>query len=307
MAADQNNRKTTYLASAGLLLVAFIWGVAFVVVKSALDYIPPIWMLALRFTLATVLMLLIFRNRIVTAVRGGRTIIKHGFYLGIFLYVAYATQTIGCMYTPAGKNAFITATYVVLVPFFHWFRTRKRPNHLCFIAAFIAIIAIGLISLNGDLTMNIGDFLTLICGIVYALQIEYLDKYTENEDPIVLSVFMIGFAAVLSWVSAPLMDGPMSGIVFNHEMLMGILYLGVLSTMVCFMLQSLCQKYLRSSTAAIIMCMESVFGALASAVFLGERMTGRAIFGCFLMLAAVILAQVDFEELFGERKKFADI
>ena len=299
--------RYSYLASAGLLLVALIWGVAFVIVKSSLDYIPPIWMLAFRFTLATVLMFLIFGKRIAQAVRDSREIVKHGFLLGIFLYVAYATQTIGCVYTTAGRNAFITAIYVVLVPFFHWIRTKKRPNRLCFIAAFLAIAAIGLISLNGDLTMNIGDFLTLICGIVYALQIEYLDKYTEDEDPIVLSVFMIGFAAVFSWLSAPLLDGPVSKIVFNREMLVGILYLGVLSTMVCFMLQSLCQKYLKSSAAAIIMSMESVFGALSSAVFLGERMTGRAVFGCILMFVAVVLAQVDFEELFRERKKLADV
>ena len=303
----QVDKKTTYMASAGLLLVALIWGVAFVVVKSSLDYIPPVWMLAFRFSLATFLMCVLFRKRIITAVREDRKIIKHGFVLGAFLFLAYATQTIGCVYTTAGKNAFITAIYVVLVPFYHWIRTRKRPNRLCFLAAFIAIAAIGLISLDGDLTMNFGDFLTLLCGIAYAFQIEYLDKYTETEDPLVLSVFMIAFAAVFSWAVAPLMDGPITGIEFNREMITGILYLAVLSTMVCFMLQSVCQKYLKSSTAAIIMCLEAVFGALASALILGERMTGRAVFGCVLMFAAVIMAQVDFDELFRERKSLADV
>ncbi len=296
-------RGRALLASAGLLLVAFIWGVAFAVVKNSLEYIPAIWMLAFRFLIAALSMMAVFGKRVIIQIRRDQKILIHGLYLGIFLFVAYAMQTVGCKYTTAGKNAFITALYVVLVPFVHWIRTRKRPKSLCFAAAFLAIAAIGLISLNGDLTVNKGDFLTMICGIVYALQIEYLGKYTESEDPIALSVLMIVFSAVFSWIFAPIADGSLQGVEFNRELVIGILYLGFLSTMVCFMLQSICQKYIKTSTAAIIMSMEAVFGAAASALVLGERMPLRTYIGCGLMFVAVLLAQADVGEPAKEREK----
>ena len=288
-----SSRKTVYLASAGFILIAFIWGVAFVIVKNALDYIPPIYLLALRFTLAGLLLMLITGKRTLKAFREDHDLVKNGTIVGVILFLSYAAQTIGLEYTTAGKNAFLTAVYVVVVPFVHWIRTKNRPDKLCFIAAFMAIIGIGLISLQGDLTINKGDLLTLLCGVLFALQIEYLGKYSEREDPVALSVIMMLSAAVLSWIAAPFADGPVSGIILNRESVGGLLYLAVLSTMLCFLIQSICQRYVSSSLAAILMSAEAVFGALASAVFLKEKMSTRMIWGCVILFSAIILAQAD--------------
>ena len=290
---DRNSRKTAILASSGFVLIAFIWGVAFVIVKNSLDYIPPIYLLALRFTLAGLLLLLLTGKRSLKAVTQDSDIIKNGIIVGVILFFSYAAQTIGLKYTTAGKNAFLTAVYVVVVPFVHWIRTKNKPDKLCFIAAFMAIIGIGLISLQGDLTINKGDLLTLLCGVLFALQIEYLGKYSEREDPVALSIFMMLSAAVLSWITAPFTDGPASGIILNRESVGGLLYLAVLSTMLCFLIQSICQRYVSSSLAAILMSAEAVFGALASAVFLKEKMSPRMIWGCVILFAAIILAQAD--------------
>ncbi len=293
----ENQRRAAYFASAGFLAIAFIWGVAFVIVKNSLDYIPPVYLLAFRFTIAGGLLFAITFKRTVRAVREKPDMLKHGIFIGAVLFLSYLAQTVGLVYTTAGKNAFLTAIYVVVVPFIHWIRVRQKPDNICFIAAFLAMFGIGLISLNGDLTINKGDLLTLLCGVLFALQIEYLGKYSEAEDPVAISVLMMLFAAVFSWMAAPLIDGSITKVIFNSESIGGLLYLAVLSTMICFLIQSICQQYLRSSIAAIIMSAESVFGALSSAFFLNERMSAKVIFGCALLFFAIILAQADLNAL----------
>ncbi|MBQ7050109.1 MAG: DMT family transporter, partial [Firmicutes bacterium] len=116
--------KIRVLSSLGLLLAAVIWGFAFVVVKNSLDLIPPIYMLAFRFTIAAAALTLIMFPKLRNLTRRDWT---SGAVLGFFLFTAHAVQTIGCQYTTAGKNAFLTTIYVIIVPFLHWIMNRKRP------------------------------------------------------------------------------------------------------------------------------------------------------------------------------------
>ncbi len=296
-----NNKKAEYISMAGLFLVAFIWGAAFVVVKNSLNFIPPVYMLAFRFTLAGGLMCAVLFKRIKKEAKENDGLIKHGVFLGLILFFAYMFQTIGCMYTTAGKNAFLTAVYVVIVPFLHWMRTKKMPEKLCFLAAVMALTGIGLISLNNDLSINIGDALTLVCGVIFAIHIEYLGKYSAKEDPVSLSALMLFTAGVSGWIFAPLTDGPITGVVLNRESVFGILFLGLFSSMLCFLLQSVCQKYVKASSAALVLSSEAVFGAFASSVFLNEKMSMKVVFGCIILFAAIILAQLEPSELSAKK------
>lgn len=289
-----SDKKIQILASFGLLGTAVIWGFAFVVVKNSLDLIPASYMLAFRFTIAAVLLAAIFWKRLRTL---NRKIIREGAFLGFLLFMSYLLQTIGCDYTTAGKNAFLTTVYVVIVPFLHWMLNHKKPDAYCMGAAFLAIAGIGLLSLKGDLSMNIGDVLTLICGLGYALHMIYIDRYTEKEDPVVLTILQLGFAAAFSWVISPVMDGGFPAAAFCGDIVIGMLYLGILSTMLGFLLQNVCQKYTTPNTASLLLSMESVFGVLFSVLFLGEVMTGRMVFGCILLFAAVITAETKLEFL----------
>ncbi|MCR5733909.1 MAG: YqeG family HAD IIIA-type phosphatase [Lachnospiraceae bacterium] len=293
-----DSRKKERLSKIGLLLVAAIWGFAFVVVKNSLDYITPAYMMAIRFTIAGVILTAVFFKRLI---KSNRSTIIHGCIVGVFLFLSYLTQTIGCKYTTAGKNAFITAFYVIIVPFLLWARTKIMPTVNCFIAAVLAVIAIGLISLNGETGVNIGDILTIICAVGYAFQIDLLGKYSAMDDPRILAVLQLLITAVLSWISAPLMEGDIRKLVFNAESIAGLLYLGFLSSMVCFLLQSICQKYVKSSVSALLMSTEAVFGAVSSALVLHEVMGERTIRGFILMFAAILLALIDhsvFENLY---------
>jgi drug/metabolite transporter (DMT)-like permease len=198
--------RISLLASLGLLAATLMWGFGFVAVKDSLDVMPPIYMIALRFSMATILLSLVFQKKLLAALRarGGRQLLVHGFYLAIFLFLAYAFQTIGCIYTTAGKNAFLTTIYVILVPLIGWLLTRRFPGRKVLVAAFIAFVGIGLLSLRDDLSVNKGDVLTLICGLFYALHMFFIARFTQQDDPIVLTLIQLFFTATFSWVLAPL-------------------------------------------------------------------------------------------------------
>lgn len=295
------DKKTQVLASLGMLLTAIIWGFAFVVVKNSLDLIPPTYMLAFRFTIAAVLLGLIFIRRMKTITK---EVLIEGMIIGVFLFLSYLFQTIGCKYTTAGKNAFLTTVYVVIVPFLHWIMNKKRPDIYCVAAAFLAIVGIGLLSLQGDLSIQIGDTLTLICGFGFALHMIYIDRYGKRHDPVVLTVLQLATAAILGWVMAPVMDGGFPAAAFKKEIIVGMVYLGVFSTMVGFLLQNVCQKYTTPNMASLLLSMESVFGVMFSVIFLGEMLNFRMIVGCILIFTAIILAETKFSFLpFGKRKE----
>jgi drug/metabolite transporter (DMT)-like permease len=180
----------------------------------------------------------------------------------------------------------------VLVPLIGWVLYKKKPGAQVFAAALLALAGIALLSLQGDLSVNTGDVLTLVCGFFYAVHIVFIEKYTAAEDPILLTVLQLAWAAVFSWILSPLYDGAFPAyLLASKTAVTSMLYLGLVCTMITFFLQNLCQKYTASSTAALLLSLESVFGAIASAVFLSERMSARMIAGCIILFGAIVLAQ----------------
>ncbi len=281
--------KTTLLASLGLVAAPVIWGFAFVVVKSSLDIIPPLYMMAFRFTIAFIGLILIYFKRLGEI---DKTYVKEGVVLGIFLYLSYLFQTYGCKYTTAGKNAFLTTIYVVLVPYFNWIICKKRPKAYTVAAAVAAIFGIGLLSLDGNLAINIGDALTIVCGVGYAIHMVYVNKYTQNHDPIILTLLQIGVTAALSWLTAPVLDGGFPHSSLTPEGIYSMLYLGLLSTMLAYLLQNIGQKHTKPATAALLLSLESVFGMLFSVIFLHEVLTAKMIVGCVIIFASIVFSEL---------------
>ncbi len=296
---ETGKKNIIWLANLGMILTAFIWGFAFVVVKDSVDSVPPVYMLAFRFTIAFVGLSLVFCKKLVKITKSS---LFCGILLGFWLFISYFFQTVGIQYTTAGKNAFLTTIYVVIVPFLHWIINKKKPDRYCIMAAFLAVAGIGLLSLQGDMTVNIGDILTIICGFGYAFHMIYIDKYTETHDPIILTIVQIGTAAVISWVFAPFFDGSFPMAVFSGRLLSGMLYLGLGSTMVAFLLQNVCQKYTAPTSASLFLSLESVFGVLCSLVFLEEYLTMRMTAGCVLIFVAIIMAETKFSFLKRRRE-----
>lgn len=296
-----NKKSVSFLASAGLVLTAAIWGFAFVVVKDSLDYIGAIYMIAIRYTIASLVMALIFIKKLRNI---NRKYILHGLLSGAFLFLAYTTQTIGCDYTTAGKNAFLTTVYVILIPLISWIMYKKRPGWYVFIAAFLSVTGIGLLALGTDdsASISIGDILTLICGLFYALHIIWTEKYNKlGDDPLLLTLLQFLACTIYGWLFAPIYDGAFPVEAFQTpRVILSMLYLGLFSTMLCFSLQNIGLKYVKSSLASLFLSFESVFGILFSALILHEQITLRMGFGCVLIFLAVILAETKFQ--FRERK-----
>ncbi len=281
--------KKALLADLSLLIVAFVWGGGFVAVKDALNTMTPMLLMAFRFTIAAAILYVFFRKKIGKITKND---LKGGGFVGMALFLGFAFQTFGLQYTTASKQGFLTAIYVVLVPLLYWIFYRKAPARKVFVASFLAIMGIGLISLNGGLSINLGDGLTLICAIFFALHILSIEYFSKDMNGFKLAFLQMAVAAVLCIISA-LFTEPIRFALSQREWT-AVLYLAVFSTFACFTLQTIAQRYTSSSHASLIMSLESVFAALLGVLLLGEVMTTKIIFGSAMVFAAIILVEVNF-------------
>lgn len=288
-----NSKQLNFFASLGLISTAAIWGFAFVVVKDSLDFVPPVYMTAIRFAIAGVVLAVILNRRLFVI---NKNYILHGIFTGFLLGMGYITQTIGCNFTTAGKNAFLTTVYVILIPLISWPLNKKRPGFVVFASAIMALAGIGLLALRhetgGGFSMNFGDIMTLICGVFYALHIIFTARLGKDKNMLVFTVLQFLTASALAWLCAPFFDGalPLHDLA-QSKVIVSMLYLGLFSSLVAFSLQNICLKYMESSLASLFLSLESVFGVLFSAVFLKERMSAIMIAGCVLIFAAITIAE----------------
>ena len=279
-------KKNPTLGRLALLVTTLIWGTSFVVQKNTLDDISTLHLLAIRFSIATVLMFIIAAKDIKKI---NRSYIKGGVLMGIALACAYIVQTYGLVYTTPGKNAFLTASYVVMTPFLYWAYKKRRPGKHNLVAAFLCLIGVGLISVDESMNINIGDILTIICGVFYAIHIIIIDEQAAGKSIALLTAIQFAVAAVLTWIPAlifePAIENIPSGAVFS------ILFLGIVCTGICFLLQTYGQKNTPVSQAAILLTLESVFGTIASIIFYKEPMSIRLVLGFAAMFVAVLISE----------------
>ena len=285
-----------------LLLVAVIWGTGFTASKIAVESgVLPFWMMTLRFGIAGIalLFLIIYHKSKIT-----KKEIKAGIITGIFLYAAFATQTIGIQYTTSAKNAFLTGTNVIFVPYLCWIIFRKKPDKFALFSTLLAFFGICLLSVDtnelGSLSMNKGDIYTLFCALFFALHIIALDYFTKIYDTLILAFLQIIFAFLFSAVSA-LITGQVSfGI--SSQGLLATLYLGIFSTFLAFTIQTAAQKYTSSAKTVVILSTETVFGAVFSIFILNEQFTPKLFIGCLFIFAAIIISETKLNFIYKSRR-----
>ena len=280
------------LAKPMLFAAAFIWGSSFFIMKDTLDAMPVQYLLAIRFTTGAALLGLVCWNK-------WRPFLKadylwRGGAMGLCLYLAYAIQTYGLERTTSSKNAFLTAVYCVLVPFFHWAVSRQRPDRYNILAAVLCVAGVGLVSLNGDLTINTGDLLTLLCAVFYALHIVVTAKVSAGRDIALLTVFQFAFAALFAWVGGLLTEEFPAAALSSAEVLLPMAYLGVMATTVALLFQNVGLVWSDPSSGAVILSLESVFGVLCSVVFYGDPVTVKLMSGFALIFLAVVCSETKF-------------
>ena len=286
------DKKKSILADMSLLLVAIMWGGGFIAVKGALDTLTPFYIMAMRFGISVVIMLLIFRKKIKLITKKELMI---GTVVGLLLFLGFTAQTIGMKYTTAGKNAFLTGTNVVIVPFLYWAISKRKPDIYSLISAFLCFIGIGMLTLDGGIHIGLGDSLTLLCSVFFAAHIVSVGFFTEKVDAIVLVIVQLGSAAIFSIVAALIYEPIPKPL--NSDIIFAIGYLGIFSTMIAFIVQNVAQKYTSSTHTAIILCLESVFGSILSVLMLNEIFTSKMILGCLIIFIAIITTETKWDFL----------
>lgn len=284
--------KFKRLARILLLTATIIWGTTFFIMKNTLDEMGSSFIMAARFTIGTVLLTLIFLPRIkkfnVQYFIGGAV-------TGIVLAVASIIQTVGLSYTTPGKNAFLTAVYCVLVPFLYWITAKKRPSIYNIIAAFICLIGIGFVTLDKNLIFNLGDILTLLSGIILAVQIVCVKKFGENKDVFLFTIAEFLFTAIVCWISFAIFEDFPKGAGLSSWLT--LLYLGVFGTTVAFTFMTFGIKYLSPSSSSLMLSLEAVFGVLFSLIFYNEKITVAIAIGFVMIFISVVISETELKFL----------
>jgi drug/metabolite transporter (DMT)-like permease len=276
------------------MFCTILWGSTFVVVKNSLDHASVFLFLALRFTLAGLLMAA-WRPRVFFSIE--REEIFAGLRLGFFMFAGYAFQTAGLQYTSASNSGFVTGSSVVLVPLLFALFWGHKLTSWVYAGALAAGLGLYYLTIpaEGVAHLNRGDVLTFVAAASYAVHIILVSEYTKQHSASALSVLQVIACAGMAWI----MTGVAAAIRWQPvrfepgwSLLTGILVCAVFATAVAFSIQLWAQQYTTPGHAAILFTLEPVFAVLTSYIFLGERLAARAIFGAAFVLAGILIAEL---------------
>jgi drug/metabolite transporter (DMT)-like permease len=280
-------------AEAALAFNTVLWGSTFVLAKAALAHVSPILFLALRFGLASLALLLVFRPALGRSLRRKVTgsMAGAGALTGVFLFTGYLFQTVGLQYTTPTKSAFITGLTTVMVPLLAALVYKNRPQVSELIGVSVATLGMGLLTLEGPFgSISRGDLFTLLGAAGFAAHIVTLGHFSESMGYELLSVAQVGAAAIsalaLFWWVEPVR------IHWQPVVLWAILITGLLCTALAFTVQAWAQRYTTSTRTALIYALEPVFAGITSWLVLGEVLSGRAAVGAVLILAGILLVEM---------------
>ena len=276
-----------------LLLVSMIWGSAFVAQQIGMEKgLGPMTFNALRFALGglSLVPVVLWRNRkLPIPATKARAPFKACLAAGLFLFGGSAFQQIGLQYTSSAHSGFITTFYILFVPMLGMLFGQKSPKSL-WVGILICLVGFHLLSVTGNFVVSKGDWLTLVCAVMWAGQILIIDHIAGDGDVIRIACTQFAVCAVLSALCGLLFEPCSWGRIQAASG--AIAYAGLMSVGIAYTLQVVCQKHCPPAPAAIIMSLESVFAALAGYLVLDQGLTGRALAGCALILAGVLVVQL---------------
>lgn len=299
-----NNSPAKKNSLGGILMLtacAFIWGTAFIAQSLGSDYAEPLTFNCARSVLATIFLL--GCCLVIDKISGHpftilgtkdplrrERLLKGGVLCGVALSLASFMQQLGIMYTTVGKSGFITALYIVLVPLLSFLVLRRSVSLLQWASVAVAAVGMYFICINEGFSINKGDFYTLICAFCFAGQIICVDKIITDLDGVRLSLVQFATCTVLNGVLMLIFENPSWNSVVQGWL--PIAYAGIMSSGVAYTLQIVGQRHCAPVLACMLMSLESAFALLSGWLFLSQAMSAREIFGCALVFAAIMLAQV---------------
>ena len=291
-----------YLGEGALLLNTLIWGGTFALVKNALTDISPLLFLGIRFFIAA---MLLFPFVHLTLKKMDKKTFIAGSILGIFYFLGFATQTVGLNFTSATKSGFITGTFVVIIPILQTIIERRKPKWYNIVSIFFVMIGLIFLSSSGDnlfqfinelgSDFNLGDFLTLLCAILFAFQVVYVDVFTKKYEymPLVFIQLLItglgGFlgALVLSTLGLEIIKFSLA-----TNVVFALIYTSVFASIIATILQLKYQKIVTPTKAGIIYSFEPIMAAVLAFFILGEKISKFGMFGGVFIVFGLLLSEI---------------
>lgn len=274
-----------------LLLVAMIWGSGFPATKIILDSgIRPFEFLGIRFFITAIVMFIIMR---IKRIKIEKNEMNLGVIAGLVLFLAFAFQTVGLVYTTSSKNAFITGANVIFVPYIAWIFTKEKPKLIYILSSIICFIGIGFLSFEKNLTINFGDILTFICAICFALQIVVIGSRIKNKNPFIINGFQMFSAGIIGILLNIIFEGAtIFSRTYDLKQILALVYIILFNTFICYSIQTYAQKEINPSQVSLILTTEIIFGAIFSVLLLGDKMTFQVMMGGLLIFTSILLTEV---------------
>ena len=274
-----------YKAGLLLLTTTFFWGITFTVVKLAIESVDVFVFLAQRFILAFALILPIgfYKGKRLD----GATIIK-GVIMGVFLFGAYAFQTVALVYTTASNTGFLTGLNVVMVPILAAIVLKQRVPTAVKIAVLLSVAGLMLLCGNGSLALNRGDLLAALCAVCVSLHLICTGEFVRRSDFYWLTVVQLGIVALLSYAGALLRGKEV--LVWYPHLLVPLLICSIIATVFAFLVQTSMQRYISHTKTALIFCTEPVFAALYAWLMLHECLGLFGYIGAACILGGMVIS-----------------
>lgn len=283
------NRTKNIFGTIEILGATLIWGYGFVAIQNTLDFIPLNTVMIWRYLIAFALFVIFFRKRLR---RLSKKLCLKGLILGCLIFIGQYLQTkaLACEGTTPGEVAFITTMYTVFVPFLHWILFHVKVARANILAVLLTIPGLFLLTGSGAGGLGEGEILAFADMLAFAVHILAADSFTKEEDVIALTTLQFGFGCLCAVIVSVLIPERSVQMMWSREVIAALAYLGILNTMIGFLLQFMGQKSLNPEKAAILLSTESVFGMAFSVAAGQEVLTMKNMGGCVLLIAAVLIS-----------------
>ena len=293
-----------------ILLITVAWGSSFIILKHAIENSPALYIIGLRFSVSGICMAAIFFKKIATI---DKTTLLCGLMLGITLTIAYMTQTLGLKYISAGKNAFLTSLYCVVIPFLQWAIFKDKPKSYNVISAFLCVTGFAFVAFSGtgetERNELLGSALTVVCAVFYAFQIIFSGKYQERGcDTLQLLIVQFLTVGVLTLGVSFIFELPVYGIesfAISKSLLLPLSYLTFVCTLLAQVGQMVGIKLTSPAQASLILAFEAVFGAIFSIISGDEILNGYLVAGFLIIFAGTMISELkpNFLKIFRKKPK----
>lgn len=284
------------VADIALLFIAFVWGITFVMVQDAVSVLPPFAFNSLRFFLASCLFAIIALFTPGIKAKISPESVKRGIIIGVWLFSGYSTQTFGLLYTTSSNAGFITGLSVVLVPIFAFFMLRHKIRFQALTGISLAATGLYLLTMTGPVSFNKGDLLILFAAASFALHIVFTGKFSPGHSALVLCTIQVAIVSILSLACSFLFEDfiglAKSGAFAERNVILALAVTACFGTVFAFLTQTRLQKFTTPTRVALIFSTEPVFAAAGGYMWASERLGPKAIIGCIIILAGMIVSEM---------------